>query len=108
MTPYSPEEIELLEQADQEYEQCRKVCDPIKQRGIKAHCFISKSKGIRNGKRKYRKHWREIELVSSDFGKRFTTKPKWDLLARDVMQESDQQACDKLKDILHENSSDYR
>ena len=108
MTPYSPEEIELLEEIAGEYKQCQRAYDPIKQKGIKMHCFSSTSKGIRNGKRRYRKHWKEIELVSSDFGKRFTTKPKWDLLARNVIQESDQQACDELKEILHENSSDYR
>jgi hypothetical protein len=36
---------------------------------ITYHRFVSKSKGIRNGKRRYRKHWKEIHLVKHNTGK---------------------------------------
>lgn len=37
--------------------------DPVA-RNYKYRSFVSRSKGIRNGKRRYRKNWKDVELVS--------------------------------------------
>jgi hypothetical protein len=39
------------------------VHNPVKW-NFKYKAFVSKSKGIRNGKRRIRKHWKDVELVS--------------------------------------------
>ena len=52
--------IVALDQLDREIENC---CDPVK-RNFKYSAFTSKSKGIRNGKRRIRKRWKDVELVA--------------------------------------------
>jgi hypothetical protein len=49
-------------------------------------CFVSKSKGIRNGKRRLRKHWKEVELLKYLDG-RFTQthKFKFDVYATEII-----------------------
>ena len=36
--------------------------DPVL-RSMRRRQFVSRSKGIRNGKRRYRRHWKEVDLI---------------------------------------------
>ena len=55
---------------------------------ITRHCFVSRSKGIRNGKRRLRKHWKEIELLKYLDGK-FTQahRFKFDVYATEIIRQ---------------------
>jgi hypothetical protein len=55
----SKDTIEILNELEKEIE----YCDPVK-RNYKYRAFTSKSKGIRNGKRRIRRCWKDVELVS--------------------------------------------
>jgi len=53
-----------------EIEEELKSAEPIRQM-IKYRRFISYSKGWRNGKKRMRKHWKEIHLIKNILGGRF-------------------------------------
>jgi len=48
--------------------------------------FVSKSKGWRNGKRRIRKHWKEVELVKYRDGRfRLSHLFPWDVVAPEAL-----------------------
>lgn len=55
-------QLEYEEQVKQEYMR-EYLCDDRVAQNITYHRFVSKSKGIRNGKRRIRRRWKEIHLV---------------------------------------------
>lgn len=54
-------------------------------RAIKYVAFVSKSKGIRNGNRRLRRHWKEVELVKYHRGWHLSKNFPWDTTAQEVL-----------------------
>lgn len=73
-------------------------------RAIKYAAFASKSKGIRNGKRRLRKHWKEVELVKYRSGWHLSKNFPWDIVAQEVLHpiyDKDGLAAEKmLQDLV--------
>jgi hypothetical protein len=59
----SDETRKLLSEIDSEI----RLHDPVAS-NFQYRAFVSRSKGIRNGKRRIRKHWKDIELVKYQDG----------------------------------------
>ena len=61
------------------------LTDPIVIKGVQYVRFVSKSKGIRNGKRRMRKKWQEVRLIKYRLGFQLWHRFAFDIYATEIL-----------------------
>ncbi len=77
---------EYYKQVEDEVNQEAQANDPVI-RNVGYRYFTSKSKGIRNGKRRIRRHWKEVELIRYQTGWHQPHKVRLDCVTQELTKE---------------------
>lgn len=77
---YEDWELDIIAEAKAEADQ-----SDVVRRKITYRTFVSRSKGIRNGRRRYRRNWKEVRLVKYNNGFHLWHRFTFDVYATEIM-----------------------
>lgn len=100
-----PDEV-IEYQRSVEAEIAKEFCseDPV-MREVTLSTFVSRSKGIRNGKRRIRKHLKEVTLIKYGYHFRQPHNFNWDVASSELLGDDIEDREAKLQEIILGNQA---